>query len=111
MKLFNIILIVILIVLIFTITRDNSTTPSIVQPTQQFNNSKILTDEDILIENRGPPSKVFDEFPVPQTTAMSKSLSPNNLKDLSIITNGAILPQKDTINIDINFFYRSLRSY
>ena len=100
MKLFNIVLIIILVVSIFNITRDSSNT-IVVQPKLTKTNDDIISvsEEDILIENRGAPVKVTGDFPIPQTTTQSKSLSTNYPEDLSIITNGATLPSKDTVNI------------
>ena len=88
MKLFNIVLIIMLVVLIFSISSDKSSINNI----QIEKNNQVIdntrdnipitdnitpTEEDILIENRGPSIKVEGDFPIPQTTASSKSLSPN----------------------------------
>ena len=53
--------------------------------------------EDIMVENRGPPVKLEGDFPYPQSTTISKNLSPNVAEDLSIITNGATIPNSDII--------------
>jgi len=100
MKLFNIVLIIILVVSIYNITGNSSNTV-LVQPTLTKTNDDMISvsEEDIMIENRGVPVKVTGDFPIPQPTTQSKSLSMNYPEDLSIITNGATLPGKDTINI------------
>jgi len=110
MKPFSIILIVFLIILLFNITvPGQKASPNVLalDPSKQaINKGNILSvsEEDVLIENRGPPIKVTGDFPIPQTTTQSKSLSTNYPEDLSIITNGATAQQmvsaKDTINID-----------
>lgn len=50
------------------------------------------TPEDIMIENRGPIVKDTGDFPIPQTTTQSKSLSPEYPTDLSLIVSESILP-------------------
>ena len=108
MKLINIVLIVILVVLVFTISSDKLTPHNVQLPPNSPDidrtRGNILptdnitaTEEDILIENRGPAIKVDGDFPIPQTTTLSKNLSPNYSEDLSIITNGATLSASDTI--------------
>jgi len=95
-----------LVVLIFSISSDKSSINNIqIEKNNQVIDNIPITDnitpteEDILIENRGPSIKVEGDFPIPQTTASSKSLSPNYSEDLSIITNGATLSAPDTIPI------------
>jgi len=58
-----------------------------------------VSEEDILIENRGPAIKTTGNFPIPQSTTHSKSLTTNYPENLSIITNGATIPNEDTVNI------------
>lgn len=56
-----------------------------------------VSKEDILIENRGTPNQVLGDFPIPQTTSDSKSLSLNYPEDLSIITSGKYFKAKPHI--------------
>jgi len=103
MKLLEIILVIALVVVLVHINKDDklSNGPNklvdSVGPTKD--NIISVAEEDILIENRGPPVKTTGNFPIPQTTTTSKSLSTNYPEDLSIITNGATIPNKDTVNI------------
>ena len=105
MKLLEIGLIIILIVILININKDNTTLfgTKAFAPTKQTKPSKddiiSVSEEDILIENRGDPVKTTGDFPIPQSTATSKSLSTNYPEDLSIITNGATIPNKDNITI------------
>jgi len=101
MKLFTIVLIIILVVLIFNITTGRSST-GIFQPQPSSNHAdSVITasEEDILIENRGPSVKVTGDFPIPQTTTKSKTLTTNYPENLSIITNGATLPANNVISM------------
>ena len=102
MKLLEIILIVVLVVVLVYINKK-SNVPShikidtLVKPHKE--NIISVAEEDILIENRGPAIKTTGNFPIPQSSTISKSLSTNYPEDLSIITNGATIPNKDTVNI------------
>ena len=102
MKLLEILLIVVLVVVLVHINKDDklSVSDKLVDPVKPKNDNIIsVSEEDILIENRGDPVKTTGNFPIPQSTTTSKSLSTNYPEDLSIITNGATIPNKDTINI------------
>jgi hypothetical protein len=109
MKLINLVLIVALIVILVNIASNKSDDKvkvalnNVMKPGKQKdivisnNGVKKIVEEDILIENRGIPVNgvipvnKLGEFPVPQTTTLSKSLSPNVPEDLSIITQGATI--------------------
>jgi hypothetical protein len=102
MKLLEILLIVVLVVVLIHINKDDklSVSDKLVDPVKPINDNIIsVSEEDILIENRGDPVKTTGNFPIPQSTTTSKSLSTNYPEDLSIITNGATIPNKDTVNI------------
>ena len=102
MKLLEILLIVVLVVVLVHINKDDklSVSDKLVDPVKPKNDNIInVSEEDILIENRGDPVKTTGNFPIPQSTTTSKSLSTNYPEDLSIITNGATIPNKDTITI------------
>ena len=102
MKLLEILLIVVLVVVLVHINKDDklSVSDKLVDPVKPKNDNIIsVSEEDILIENRGDPVKTTGNFPIPQSTTTSKSLSTNYPEDLSIITNGATIPNKDTVNI------------
>jgi hypothetical protein len=103
MKLLEITLIIGLVVLLVNINRgDKSITVKSNEADDgrhKKNNIISVSEEDILIENRGDPVKTMGNFPIPQTTLISKNLSTNYPEDLSIITNGATIPNKDTVNI------------
>ena len=102
MKLLEILLIVVLVVVLVHINKDDklSVSDKLVDPVKPINDNIIsVSEEDILIENRGDPVKTTGNFPIPQSTTTSKSLSTNYPEDLSIITNGATIPNKDTVNI------------
>ena len=100
MKLFEIGVVVALIVVLMNITKDRDTyVKGKVKGVSNKGDVLSVAEEDILIENRGPPVKTTGNFPIPQSSTISKSLSTNYPEDLSIITNGAIIPNKDTIKI------------
>jgi len=95
MKPINISLILLLIIILLRIS--NGSKPA-AQPLTRSNDEVLsVAQEDILIENRGVPIKVTDDFPIPQTTTLSKSLSTNYPEDLSIITSGATIPNSDVV--------------
>ncbi len=100
MKLLEIGLIVILVVILVHINKNSETKQNVIAPIKPSKNDIIsVAQEDILIENRGVPVKTTGNFPIPQSTTTSKSLSTNYPEDLSIITNGATIPNKDNITI------------
>ena len=102
MKLLEIGLIVILVVILVHINKDSLNIFGAKRnvPSKPSKDDIIsVSEEDILIENRGDPVKTTGNFPIPQSTTISKSLSTNYPEDLSIITNGATIPNKDTITI------------
>jgi hypothetical protein len=107
MKLLEIIVIVVLIGVLVHINNDNKLSSSnTVSPSKLIDSVKpskkdiiSVSEEDILIENRGDPIKTVGNFPIPQSTTISKSLSTDYPEDLSIITNGATIPNKDTVKI------------
>jgi len=102
MKLLEITLIVVLVIVLVYINKkskvsSHSKIDTLVKPHKD--NIISVAEEDILIENRGPAIKTTGNFPIPQSSTISKSLSTNYPEDLSIITNGATIPNKDTVNI------------
>lgn len=107
MKLLNVVLIVILGVILINISNSNhkiknKSINSYIKDNHKPNKDDIITvtEEDILIENRGRPVKIMGNFPIPQSTNESKSLSTNYPEDLSIITRGATISNDDVIEID-----------
>ena len=101
MKVVNILLILVLVFILFNLNfvTGNVIHKSVNPMIKQADPKNIIpvSKEDILIENRGDPVKVMDDFPIPQTTSDSKSLSTNYPEDLSIIMRGAILTNSDII--------------
>ena len=99
MKLLEIVLIVVLLVILVNFT--GLIKPSVPNPKPLSNNKSrdiiSVAEEDILIENRGAPIKTTGNFPIPQSTTISKSLSTNYPEDLSIITDGATIDNQDII--------------
>ena len=97
MKPINIVLIILLIIILINIT--SPTIPSNVALSSTHTPKNVVTvgEEDILIENRGDPIKVMDDFPIPQTTTRHKSLSPEKPIDLSIVNNGSTINNPDVI--------------
>ena len=78
LKLLEIVLIIVLIVILLNINKQNNV---MLRPNKPVMNNitkdNIITvaQEDILIENRGDPVKTTGNFPIPQSTTISKSLS------------------------------------
>jgi len=103
MKLLEIILIIALVVLLLHINKGDklgSVSNKFVDSVKPKKDNIIsVSEEDILIENRGLPVKTTGNFPIPQSSTISKSLSTNYPEDLSIITNGATIPNKDIVDI------------
>jgi hypothetical protein len=99
MKLIEIMLLIVVVILLVNITKPNSTIHKVVnhEPTPQ---PITASQEDILIENRGPPVKTTGNFPIPQSTTTSNILSTNVTEDLSIITQGSTIPHNDIIHMD-----------
>ena len=97
MKLLEIVLMVVLLVIVVNFT--GLTKLKVNKPQHNIHNDNIISvaEEDILIENRGPPIKTTGDFPIPQSSTISKSLSTNYPEDLSIITNGATIDNQDII--------------
>ena len=99
MKLLEIVLIVVLLVILVNFT--GLIKPSVPNPKPLSNNKSrdiiSVAEEDILIENRGAPIKTTGNFPIPQSTTISKSLSTTYPEDLSIITDGATIDNQDII--------------
>jgi len=90
----NVVLIIVLIIILLSLTGITTARKPIVKRA-----SDVLTvsQEDILIENRGNPVKVMGSFPIPQSTTKSKSLTTNYPEDLSIINQGATINNSSTI--------------
>jgi len=106
MKVLEIMLIVVLIGVLVYMNKGGRQLIDTLHPNKLADSVKPMKDaiisvseEDILIENRGDPIKTVGDFPIPQSSTISKSLSTNFPEDLSIITNGASIPNKDTITI------------
>jgi hypothetical protein len=95
MKLLEIVLIVVILVIVVNFTSKAYVT----KPPYNIHKDNIISveEEDILIENRGPPIKTTGDFPIPQSSTISKSLSTDYPEDLSIITNGSTIDNKDII--------------
>lgn len=110
MNLMNIILMVIFVVILLNLTKESDISDVSVTDKSRRNSSyrsnKVhqTIPEDIMVENRGrnPLSNTLGEFPVPQTTTLSKNLSPNYVEDLSIIANGSIVSNSDIIESRVN---------
>ena len=105
MKLLEIVLIVVLLVLLVNFTGGSNvlskplpSNTSHSEDHSKFNEHNLsAAEEDILIENRGPPIKTTGNFPIPQSTVISKSLSTHYPENLSVITDGATIDNKDII--------------
>tara|TARA_B110000495_G_C22953990_1_gene558785 strand:+ start:457 stop:1299 length:843 start_codon:yes stop_codon:yes gene_type:complete len=98
MKLLEIVLIVVLLVIVVNFTRENKYKPhKSYKSNRDKDNIISVSEENILIENRGDPVKTTGNFPIPQSSTISKSLSTDYPEDLSIITNGATIDNQDII--------------
>ncbi len=97
MEPFEIILMLIIFVLIFKSINSPVFNKTLSKPLLHTQDKISVQNEDILIENRGKPIKVMGNFPIPQSTSNKKSLSIDYPEDLSIITQGATIPNNDII--------------
>ena len=101
MKLSTIIIVVVLVILLVGL-QTKSQTCSRSQPKKLVPKSMdpIVTAEreSKIIDNRGPDVKELPSFPIPETTTHLLPLSPDVVEDLSIITQGAVLPAKPTLS-------------
>jgi len=110
MNLMNIIIMVIFVVIIINLTKETDVSVVSVVDSQRrkvssgSNKIQQTMPEDIMVENRGknPLSDTLGEFPVPQTTTISKNLSPNVAEDLSIIANGSVVSNNKVIESRVN---------
>jgi hypothetical protein len=108
MNLINIIIMVIFVIILLQLTKDTPSNNVNQQNhvnqrnrgsqgshvNQRNQGSQGSPPEDIVISNRGD---ILGVFPIPQTTTLSKNLSPTGPTDLSIITNGSIINNSDII--------------
>jgi len=95
MKLLEIGLLIVLIVIVVNMNID--TIPEIKNTHRPSSKTLPIYNEDILIENRGPPVKTMGDFPIPQSTTISKSLSSHYPENLSLINQGTTIPNKDVV--------------
>ena len=102
MNTINVVLIVLLLVMLLNLTSSKADNYSM-KLNHNFHNKKdpkdiiTVTQEDILLRNRGDPKKEMPHFPYPQTTSRHKSLSTNYPEDLSIINQGTTINNPDMI--------------
>ena len=100
MKSINVVIIV-LIILFILFNINTSYNKGVLNSIQYRNNNNtnklIVTPEDISIENRGDINRKMTHLPYPQTTSIHRSLSTNYPEDLSIISQGSIINNPDTI--------------
>ena len=101
MKLINLVLVIVLVVLLVKLSSTKKVSDSVkvedvmkkgVKVTKSPQGEVIsVSEEDVMIENRGIPVKQMGNFPIPQSTTITKSLSPEMPEDLSVIVRGAVL--------------------
>lgn len=92
MELITIVILVVLIAVILSVQmKTDESTSELLKDTLSSKRESTIP-EDIMIENRGPVVKTTGDFPIPQTTSLSKSLSPDYAEDLSVIIEGSVLP-------------------
>lgn len=99
MKAVNVTLLAILVLLVVALQSKSRTSNSVPSTLVSPPTGTIvsMSQEDILVENRGDPNREMDHFPYPASTSTSKSLSTNNPENLSTINQGLIFQNPDTI--------------